>query len=206
MAAEANLSVDSGRDDKLCENCQNDESKYRCPACGTRTCSLACTKAHRDSTGLIIAVSLLLHKECNVLMRRLAASFSSAGTLCVVIGSTCPRFNDIPRCWFHLSRECLFLLRAILINMQLLTGCLGKRSRTGLVKVADFTEKQLLADIRFLEEVGREHNAARRREPQRLPDRLPPILQELRREVAFCLLEPLLHHVFPEQNSCISTQ
>lgn len=52
-----------------------------------------------------------------------------------------------------------------------------------MVKVADFTEKQLLSDIQFMEEIGREHDAARRREPQRLPNRLPPILQELRREV-----------------------
>ena len=52
-----------------------------------------------------------------------------------------------------------------------------------MVKVADFTEKQLLADIRFMEEIGREHDAAKRREPQRLPNRLSPMLQELRREV-----------------------
>ena len=67
--------------------------------------------------------------------------------------------------------------------MQVLAGCTGKRSRTGLIKVADFTEKQLLADIRFMEEIQREHDAARRREPQKLPNRLPAMLQELRREV-----------------------
>lgn len=63
-------------------------------------------------------------------------------------------------------------------------GCTGKRSRTGLVKVADFTEKQLLADIRLMEEIERECGAAKRREPQRLPAKMPPFLQELQREVS----------------------
>lgn len=52
-----------------------------------------------------------------------------------------------------------------------------------MVKVSEFTEKQLLADIRFIEEVEREFDAARRREFLKLPGQLPNALQELRREV-----------------------
>ena len=52
-----------------------------------------------------------------------------------------------------------------------------------MVKIGEFGEKQLLADIRLMEEVSRECGSAKRREPQRLPGKLPPQLQELRREV-----------------------
>jgi len=50
------------------------------------------------------------------------------------------------------------------------------------VKVSEFDEGQLLADIRLMEEVGRENDAAARREPPKALERLPPLLQELRRE------------------------
>ena len=70
-------------------------------------------------------------------------------------------------------------------------GCTGKRSRTSLVKVCDFTEKQLMADIRLMDEIERDFDSARRREPQRLPCRLPQRLQELHREVR--ALGPLKH-------------
>ncbi|KAJ2307617.1 Box C/D snoRNA accumulation [Coemansia sp. RSA 2706] len=35
----------------LCEQCQKNDSKYKCPGCLARTCSLACSKAHKDATG-----------------------------------------------------------------------------------------------------------------------------------------------------------
>lgn len=34
----------------LCGVCQTDPSRYCCPGCGVRTCSLACVKEHKTST------------------------------------------------------------------------------------------------------------------------------------------------------------
>ena len=51
MANEAVVSFDGGKVSRLCQNCQHEDFKYKCPACGVQTCSLACTKAHRNSTG-----------------------------------------------------------------------------------------------------------------------------------------------------------
>eukprot|EP01067_Filipodium_phascolosomae_P001903 Filipodium_phascolosomae@DN2199_c0_g1_i1.p1 len=34
----------------LCWNCQTEPTKYRCPRCGTRTCSLQCCKSHKSKT------------------------------------------------------------------------------------------------------------------------------------------------------------
>ena len=53
MATEVVASIETGEIDKLCYTCRNEEIKYKCPACGVRTCSLACTKIHRNSTGRI---------------------------------------------------------------------------------------------------------------------------------------------------------
>lgn len=36
---------------KLCSLCGLVPSKYSCPACATRTCSLECSKAHKASSG-----------------------------------------------------------------------------------------------------------------------------------------------------------
>lgn len=62
-------------------------------------------------------------------------------------------------------------------------GCTGKRSRSTFRKVSDFDEQQLLADIRFMEDIEREFGSARRREPLKQPAILPRLLQELRQEV-----------------------
>jgi len=65
------------------------------------------------------------------------------------------------------------------------------------VKVSEFDEGQLLADIRLMEEVGRENDAAARREPPKALERLPPLLQELRREVTITSFQsamPVLPH------------
>eukprot|EP00906_Rhabdomonas_costata_P031033 RCo043865 len=35
----------------LCEVCQGNPSKYRCPRCGLRTCSVPCIKSHKKSSG-----------------------------------------------------------------------------------------------------------------------------------------------------------
>lgn len=80
--------------------------KYRCPACDTRTCSLACTKAHKQAT-----------------------------------------------------------------------GCTGKRSRTDMVTLSDFTERQLLSDYKFLEEAARLNDVAQRSGVPRPARQLPHGLQ-----------------------------
>lgn len=36
-----------------CQNCSIHESKYKCPGCGMRTCSLPCIKQHRENTGIV---------------------------------------------------------------------------------------------------------------------------------------------------------
>lgn len=38
-------------DSKLCEECKLKESKYKCPGCSFRSCSLPCVKAHKERTG-----------------------------------------------------------------------------------------------------------------------------------------------------------
>lgn len=34
-----------------CQVCKTKPSKYKCPGCCVRTCSLPCVKAHKESTG-----------------------------------------------------------------------------------------------------------------------------------------------------------
>ena len=62
-------------------------------------------------------------------------------------------------------------------------GCTGKRSRGEYVKLSEFGEKQLLSDVGFLQEVGRENESALRRRPRPAPYHLPYRLQTLCREV-----------------------
>ncbi|KDO46088.1 hypothetical protein CISIN_1g047076mg [Citrus sinensis] len=35
----------------ICQECKYKVSKYKCPGCSIRTCSLACVKAHKQRTG-----------------------------------------------------------------------------------------------------------------------------------------------------------
>lgn len=100
---------------RTCAECQENTFKYRCPACDIRTCSLACTRAHKQAT-----------------------------------------------------------------------GCTGKRSRTEMVTLAEFTERQLLSDYKFLEEAARLHDAAQRSEAPRPARQLPHGLQMFVNEVS-CL-------------------
>ncbi|XP_062111173.1 uncharacterized protein LOC133822749 [Humulus lupulus] len=39
------------KDSKLCEECKLNDSKYKCPGCSFRSCSLPCVKAHKQRTG-----------------------------------------------------------------------------------------------------------------------------------------------------------
>ncbi|CAO2838981.1 unnamed protein product [Amaranthus hypochondriacus] len=53
MDAEQKLS-DTTKDNvkvSFCEECNSKESKYKCPACSRRTCSLPCVNAHKKTTG-----------------------------------------------------------------------------------------------------------------------------------------------------------
>ena len=63
------------------------------------------------------------------------------------------------------------------------TGCTGKRSRTGFVPLAEFDERALLSDYRFLEEAAAASHAAQRAAPGRRHARPPPHLQELVHQV-----------------------
>lgn len=36
---------------KLCQECEQNEFKYKCPGCGVRSCGLGCVKAHKERTG-----------------------------------------------------------------------------------------------------------------------------------------------------------
>ena len=95
--------LDAGRE---CSQCHVGAHKYRCPACDIRTCSLGCTKAHKQAT-----------------------------------------------------------------------GCTGKRSRTDMVTLSDFTERQLLSDYKFLEEAARLNDVAQRSGVPRPARQLPHGLQ-----------------------------
>lgn len=35
----------------VCEECKFNPSKYKCPGCSIRSCSLPCVKAHKQRTG-----------------------------------------------------------------------------------------------------------------------------------------------------------
>lgn len=107
-----------------CSQCVERPYKYRCPACDTRTCSLACSKAHKQHT-----------------------------------------------------------------------GCTGKRSRTEMVTLSDFTERQLLSDYKFLEEAARLNDVAQRSEVPRPARQLPHGLQMFvdeaqRRGIKYEILPP----------------
>lgn len=104
-----------------CSQCVERPYKYRCPACDTRTCSLACSKAHKQHT-----------------------------------------------------------------------GCTGKRSRTEMVTLSDFTERQLLSDYKFLEEAARLNDVAQRSEVPRPARQLPHGLQMFVDEVCNFVPMPLL--------------
>ncbi|WOG95697.1 hypothetical protein DCAR_0415024 [Daucus carota subsp. sativus] len=53
--AEASCATESShpnaKTDTICEGCKKKPSKYKCPACSIRSCSLPCVKAHKLSTG-----------------------------------------------------------------------------------------------------------------------------------------------------------
>ncbi len=38
---------------KLCEECSDAAARYCCPGCGVRTCSLPCSKAHKEASGAV---------------------------------------------------------------------------------------------------------------------------------------------------------
>ena len=61
--------------------------------------------------------------------------------------------------------------------------CTGKRSRTEMVTLSDFTERQLLSDYKFLEEAARLHDVAQRSEAPRPARQLPLGLQNFVDEV-----------------------
>ncbi len=98
--------------EQQCHQCHEHAHRYRCPACDMRTCSLACTKAHKQEQ-----------------------------------------------------------------------ACTGKRSRTEMVTLSDFTERQLLSDYKFLEEAARLHDVAQRSEAPRPARQLPLGLQNFVDEV-----------------------
>lgn len=100
---ELNWHLDAGWE---CTQCHVSAHKYRCPACDTRTCSLACSQAHKQAS-----------------------------------------------------------------------GCTGKRSRTDMVTLSDFTERQLLSDYKFLEEAARLNDVAKRSGVPRPATQLPHGLQ-----------------------------
>lgn len=74
-------------------------------------------------------------------------------------------------------------------------ACTGKRSRTEMVTLSDFTERQLLSDYKFLEEAARLHDVAQRSEAPRPARQLPLGLQNFvdeaqRRGIKYELLPP----------------
>lgn len=36
-------------DEPMCQECDKSVSKYSCPKCGIRTCSLVCSKGHKET-------------------------------------------------------------------------------------------------------------------------------------------------------------
>ena len=98
--------------ERQCQQCHEQAYKYACPACSYTSCSLSCSKAHKQKT-----------------------------------------------------------------------GCTGKRSRTEMVTLSDFTERQLLSDYKFLEEASRLHDSAQRSEVPRPARQLPMGLQQFVDEV-----------------------
>lgn len=110
--------------ERQCQQCHEQAYKYTCPACSYRSCSLSCSKAHKQKT-----------------------------------------------------------------------GCTGKRSRTEMVTLSDFTERQLLSDYKFLEEASRLHDSAQRSEVPRPARQLPMGLQQFvdeaqRRGIKYEILPP----------------
>ncbi|KAL8092115.1 putative box C/D snoRNA protein SPCC613.07 [Apium graveolens] len=50
-SCEPESSNPKARKDTICEGCKEKASKYKCPGCSIRSCSLPCVKAHKQSTG-----------------------------------------------------------------------------------------------------------------------------------------------------------
>ncbi|XP_057978732.1 uncharacterized protein LOC131165085 isoform X1 [Malania oleifera] len=49
---EENMAVNQNpKESAVCEQCKSNPSKYKCPGCSLRTCSLACVKAHKQRSG-----------------------------------------------------------------------------------------------------------------------------------------------------------
>jgi len=55
---------------KLCEECCDAAARYCCPGCGVRTCSLQCSKAHKEASGAV-GGSRARGSELRQLLRRL---------------------------------------------------------------------------------------------------------------------------------------
>lgn len=54
----------------LCEVCNKEESKYKCPRCFYRTCSVKCSKKHKED----FQVNLLCFNTLNVFEIKLSSS------------------------------------------------------------------------------------------------------------------------------------
>lgn len=51
MAVEGSALFLPGAASASCASCHKEAAKYRCPACGTASCSVGCVKAHKQATG-----------------------------------------------------------------------------------------------------------------------------------------------------------
>jgi len=47
-----NVIVDQGSMQTTCQVCEKEAPIYKCPKCGAQTCSLPCTKGHRQTSGM----------------------------------------------------------------------------------------------------------------------------------------------------------
>ncbi|KAK9836601.1 hypothetical protein WJX74_004124 [Apatococcus lobatus] len=85
---------------------------------------------------------------------------SSAGpSPCGACGESAPKYT-CPACS---ARSCS---AACCQRHKAETGCTGKRSRSSLVSLTEFNDRELISDYRFLEEVGRVGEAAFRGRPE----------------------------------------
>ncbi|KAK6915072.1 Zinc finger, HIT-type [Dillenia turbinata] len=49
--AESSATAEISKKIEVCEECKQNPSKYKCPGCSLRSCSLPCVKAHKQRTG-----------------------------------------------------------------------------------------------------------------------------------------------------------
>lgn len=134
--------------DRLCSVCKEKKSKYRCPACQAASCSLECSKKHKELTGQQSCLPCDIMYCYSCCWMYTTAWFRNEAALAAI--------------GFPFSRAYSSLVNSTECGTGLNTGCTGKRNRTEFISLGDFNDSRLMSDYHVLEEAAAAAESAAR--------------------------------------------